>query len=100
MYKLLFFLHKTDDENVLQFFRDNTIKKLEGIIGKDVGIAEVESNLLLEQKYTYYCEISALSKEEMDRIMHSKAGKELNKSLMDFHKNITVIAVNYNQEKK
>ncbi len=99
MYKLLFFLHKTDDENVLQFFRDNTIKKLEGIIGKDVGIAEVESNLLLEQKYTYYCEISALSKEEMDRMMHSKAGKELNKSLMDFHKNITVIAVNYNQEK-
>ncbi len=100
MYKLLFFLHKTDDENVLQFFRDNTIKKLEGIIEKDVGIAEVESNLLLEQKYTYYCEISALSKEEMDRMMHSKAGKELNKSLMDFHKNITVIAVNYNQEKK
>ena len=100
MYKLLFFLHKTDDENVLQFFRDNTIKKLEGIIGKDVGIAEVESNLLLEQKYTYYCEISALSKEEMDRMMHSKAGKELNKSLMDFHTNITVITVNYNQEKK
>jgi len=100
MYKLLFFLHKTDDENVLQFFRDNTIKKLERIIGKDVGIAEVESNLLLEQKYTYYCGISASSKEEMDRMMHSKAGKELNKSLMDFHKNITVIAVNYNQDKK
>ncbi len=100
MYKLLFFLHKTDDENVLQFFRDNTIKKLERIIGKDVGIAEVESNLLLEQKYTYYCEISASSKEEMDSMMQSIAGKELNKSLMDFHKNITVIAVNYNQEKK
>jgi hypothetical protein len=100
MYKLLFFLHKTDDEDVLQFFRDNTIKKLEGIIGKDVGIAEVESNLLLKQKYTYYCEISASSKEEMDRMMHSKAGKELNKSLMDFHKNITVIAVNYNKDKK
>ena len=100
MYKLLFVLHKTDDEEDIQFFKDNTVKKLEGIIGKDVGIAVVESNLLLEQKYNYYCEISAPSKEEMDRIMHSKAGKELNKSLMDFHKNITVIAVNYNQEKK
>ena len=100
MYKLLFFLHKTDDEDVLQFFRDNTIKKLEGIIGKDVGIAEVESNLLLEQKYTYHCEISASSKDEMDRMMNSKAGKEFNKSLMDFHKNITVIAVNYNKDKK
>ena len=100
MYKLLFFLHKTDDEDVLQFFKDNTVKKLEEIIGKNVNIAEVESNLLLEQKYTSYCEISASSKEEMDRMMHSKAGTELNKILMDFHKDITVIAVNYNQEKK
>jgi hypothetical protein len=56
--------------------------------------------LLLEQKYTYYCEISAASKDEMDRMMNSKAGKELNKSLMDFHKKITVIAVNYNKDKK
>jgi len=100
MYKLLFFLHKTDDEDVLQFFKDNTVKKLEEIIRKDVGVAKVESNLLLEQKYTAYCEISAASKEEMDRMMHSKAGKEFNKSLMNFHKDITVIAVNYNQEKK
>jgi hypothetical protein len=100
MYKLLFFLHKTDDEDVLQFFKDNTVKKLEEIIGGNIGIAEVESNLLLEQKYTLYCEISATSKDEMDGMMHSKAGQELNKSLMEFHKNITVIAVNYNQEKK
>ena len=100
MYKLLFFLHKTDDDDAVQFFKDNTVKKLEGIIGGKVSVAEVESNLLLEQKYTYYCEISASSKDKMDRMMHSKAGKELNKSLMDFHKNITVIAVNYNQDKK
>jgi len=100
MYKLLFFLHKTDDEDVIQFFKDNTVKKLEELIEGNVGIAKVESNLLLEQKYTYYCEISASTKDEIDRMMNSKAGKELNKSLMDFHKNITVIAINYNQEKK
>ena len=100
MYKLLFFLHKTDDDDAVQFFKDNTVKKLEGIIGGKVSVAEVESNLLLEQKYTYYCEISASSKDEMDRMMNSKAGKELNKSLMDFHKDITVIAINFNQEKK
>ena len=46
MYKLLFFLHKTDDENVLQFFRDNTIKKIEGIIGKLSGLG-------LDRKYGY-----------------------------------------------
>ena len=100
MYKLLFFLHKTDDEDVLKFFKENTVKKLEEVVGAKVGIAVVESNLLLEQKYTYFCEISASSKDEMDRLMNSKAGKELNKSLMDFHKNITVIAINYNQGKK
>jgi len=100
MYKLLFFLHKTDDEDVLQFFKDNTVKIMEGIIGEDVCIAKVESNLLLEEKYSYFCEISASSKEEMDRMMHSKAGKELNKSLMNFHKNLTVIAVNYMDENK
>jgi len=100
MYELLFFLHKTDDEDVIQFFKDNTVKKLEELIEGNVGIAKVESNLLLEQKYTYYCEISASTKDEIDRMMNSKAGKELNKSLMDFHKNITVIAINYNQEKK
>jgi hypothetical protein len=100
MYKLLFFLHKTDDEDVLQFFKDNTVKKLEEVIGGNVGIAEVESNLFLEQKYSYHCEISASSKDEMDRMMNSKAGKELNKSMMDFHKNITVISVNYSQDKK
>jgi hypothetical protein len=100
MYKLLFFLHRTDDGAILQFFKDNTVKKLEEVIGGNVDVAKVESNLLLEQKYNYYCEISASSKDEMDRMMHSKAGKELNKSMMEFHKEITVIAVNYNQEMK
>ncbi len=66
MYKLLFFLNKTDDENVLQFFKDNTVKKLEELIGGNVGFAEVESNLLLEQKYTYYCEIN------VDRVIHNQ----------------------------
>ena len=32
MYKLLFFLHKTGDDDVFQFFKDNTVKKLEEVI--------------------------------------------------------------------
>jgi hypothetical protein len=95
MYKLLFFLHKSDDDSIRQLFKNNTVKKLEEITGADINIASVESNLLLEQKYSLYCEISSSSKEEMDNMMHSKAGKELNKNLMDFHKNLTVVAVNY-----
>jgi hypothetical protein len=98
MYKLLFFLHKTDNENIPSFFKDHIVKKLDEIIGSKTDIAKIESNLLLEQKYSYYCEISAPSKEEMDKLMYSKAGKDLNKSLMEFHKNITVIAVDFSQK--
>jgi hypothetical protein len=99
MYKILFFLHKTDDENISSFFKDHIIKKLEEITETKISVAEVESNLLLEQKYSYFCEISAPSKEEMDKLMYSRAGKDLNKSLMEFHENITVITVNFNEKK-
>lgn len=99
MYKLLFFLHKSDDENITSFFKDNIIKKLEEVSTTKIELAEVESNLLLEQKFSFFCEISAPSKEEMDKLMYSKAGKELNKNLMEFHENITMIAVNFNPKK-
>ena len=99
MYKILFFLNKNDDENAEKFFKTNFLDNLEDITGTTINVAQVESNLLLEQKYTLYCEISAASKEEIDKLMHTKAGKEFNKQLINFHKNITVIAVNYSSEK-
>lgn len=43
MYKLLFFLHKTDDEDVLQFFKDNTVKKLEEIIGETLVLPKLRA---------------------------------------------------------
>lgn len=95
MYKILFFLHKTADINLVNFFNEKIVAKLSEITGKVVETAEIESNLLLDQKYSLYCEISANEKEVMDRLMNSKAGKELNKELTDFHNNLTVITVNY-----
>jgi hypothetical protein len=95
MYKILFFLHKSDDKDIISLFKEKIVIKLSEIVGMDVKTAVVESNLLLEQKYSHYCEISAKNKEELDILMHSKAGKELNKELTDFHKNLTVITVNY-----
>ena len=95
MYKILFFLHQNEDENIEKFFRTDFLNKLKDITGTKIAPAKVESNLLLEQKYNLYCEISATSKEEMDKLMNTKAGKELNKQLLNFHQNLTVILVNY-----
>ena len=98
MYKLLFFLHKHEDEEIVKHFFDFTVKYLEKITGKAIPVAKVESNLLLEQKYSYFCEIDESTKDEMDKLMNCKAGKELNKDLMEFHKYITVIAIDFNKE--
>ncbi|GBD87307.1 hypothetical protein BMS3Abin03_01236 [bacterium BMS3Abin03] len=98
MYKLLFFLHKSGDDLLLQHFREFTLKHLSDITESEVKLAKVESNLLLDTKYSYYCEATANSKNEMDKRMSSKAGKALNKDLMDFHEQLTVIAVNYGEE--
>jgi len=98
MYKLLFFLHKSEDDQLLEHFREFTLKHLSDITGNEVKLAKVESNLLLDTKYSHYCEVKAESKDEMDKLMSSKAGKALNKDLMDFHEQLTVIAVNYGEE--
>ncbi len=98
MYKLLFFLHKSDDENVLKHFEEVTVNHLNEITGDDIMVAQVESNFLLETKYSHFCELSASSIDEMNKLMNKKAGKELNKDLMFFHNSITVISVNYNKD--
>ncbi len=95
MYKMLLFLHKTDEEGVESHFKKYTLKYLSELAGKDIEAAKVESNLLLEQKYMLFCELETGSKEEWDKKMSSKAGKQLNKDLMDFHQFITVIFVNF-----
>ncbi len=99
MYKVLFFLHKTEDDQLLKHFKNFTLKYLTEITGKEVRLAKVESNLLLDEKYSYFCEIETNTKDEMDKLMNSKAGKLLNKDLMTFHDLITVISVNYTEDK-
>ncbi len=98
MYKLLFFLHKSDDENILKHFEEVTVNHINEITGDDIMVAKVESNFLLETKYSHFCEISTSSRDEMNKLMNKKAGKELNKDLMLFHNSITVISVNYSKD--
>lgn len=95
MYKLLLFLNKTDDEQILNHFNEYTVKHLSGIAGEEIKIASVESNLLLDQKFSKFCEITTESKDMWDKLMNTKAGRELNKDLMDFHQSVTLIFVDY-----
>jgi len=95
MYKQLFFLHRSEDDKALPHFRNVILRHLSEIAEKEIKLAKVESNLLLEQKYSYFCEIEFESKDKMNEVMNSKAGKQLTKDLMDFYKMITMISVNY-----
>ena len=95
MYKQLFFLHKSDDDKALSHFKEVILKHLSEISGNKVELASVESNLLLDQKYSYFCEIEFESKDKMNQLMNSKSGKQLTKDLMDFHQMVTMISVNY-----
>lgn len=98
MYKQIFFLHKSEDDKALPHFKDVILTHLSELSGKQIKLAKVESNLLLDQKYSYYCEVEFESKNKMNEFMNSKAGKQLTKDLIDFHQMITMISVNYDIE--
>lgn len=95
MYKLLIFLKKTDNKEMADIFNDITLKQLSAVSGSEVQAADVESNLLTEQKYVKYCEVVLSSKDEWDKKMNSREGKELNKHLMNIHQFIDIIFINY-----
>ncbi len=95
MYKLLIFLHKSENDEVFSHFNEYTVKYLSDLTGQDAKIGKVESNLLLDVKYGRFCEITVDSKETWDKLMNSPKGRQLNKDLMDFHQSITLIFVEY-----
>jgi len=95
MYKQLFFLHKSENNKALPHFKDVILTHLSELSGTQVYLAKVESNLLLDQKFSYFCEVEFDSKDKMNELMNSKTGKQLTKDLMDFHQMITMISINY-----
>ena len=96
MYKLLLFLKKSDDDHVLTHFNEFTLKYLSELSGEKVKLGKVESSLLLDKKYSHFCEFEVAGKDEMDKLLNSKPGKGLNKDLMNFHEYIDLIFVDYN----
>ena len=95
MYKQLFFLHKSENDTALPHFKEVILAHLSEVSGKKINLAKVESNLLLDQKFSYFCEVEFESKNKMNELMNSKDGKQLTKDLMDFHQMITMISINY-----
>lgn len=95
MFKQLLFLHKSDNDKALPHFKEVIVPLLTEVTGKEISLAKVESNLLLDQKYSFYCEAVFESQSKMNEQMNTRAGKQLTKALMDFHKMITMISVNY-----
>ena len=99
MYKLLLFLKKTDEEKIITHFNEFTLKYLSDLVNKNVPAGKVESNLLSDEKYLFFCEVTVESKDTWDKLMNSKQGKELNKDLAEFHEFLTAIFVNYEDSK-
>lgn len=95
MYKLLIFLKKTDDLELINHFENITSNLISDLIGKKVIPGKVESNLLLEEKYCRFLELAVNSKDELDKIFNTKEGKALNNDLMAIQSNISIININF-----
>ncbi len=98
MYKMLLFVRKSDDQNVEKHFRDFTLPILNELTGKQIRTAEIESSLLVDQKYKLFCEVAVDSKDKWDKLMASEKGRKLNKDLADNHRSIDIIFVKYDEE--
>lgn len=97
MYKLLIFLKKTGDESVMVRFNGSTIPRLESLTGKKIETAKIEGALLSPEKYERLCEISFTDKSDLDRLLQTPEGKELNKDLAGFGNHISVFYANFGE---
>lgn len=95
MYKILIFLKKTDEEKVLDHFKNFILKYFSEITGKDLAVGLVESNPLLDTKYSHFIEIEFESKEKWEALLGSEQGEGLEQDLIEFHKFISIIFINY-----
>jgi len=96
MFKQLFLFNSLGDKDAVKHFSDVIISGLAELTGKQISIGKVESSFLLEQKYDYFCEVDFESKDKMNELFSTKIGKQLSKEVANFHKNITIISINYN----
>lgn len=97
MYKILIFLKKSEDESVLVRFTSSTVPKLESLSGQKIKPAEIEGAVLSQEKFSMFCEASFEKKEELDMLMQTPEGKELNKDIAGFGGYISVFYANFGE---
>ena len=95
MYKILIFIHKSKNSDFKDYFLDHILISLSKIMSKEIKLAKVENNLLLDKKYEFFCELETESRNEMDRLFNSPEGREVNKKLQESYNDLTLITVNY-----
>jgi len=95
MYKVLVFLKKTNEEKIINHFNNFLANYFSDLTGKEVSIGKVEINPLLEIKYSHFFEMEIESKEKWEKLLGSEAGENLEQDLIEFHKYITIIFINY-----
>ncbi len=82
MYKVIFFIKKIKDVDEKQL-ADDLKSVLKNFKDVNLNSFNVESNLLTDSKYKYLLEISFENKDEWDKKMSSKEGKNLSEFLTD-----------------
>ncbi len=98
MYRLMIFLKKTDNEPLVNHFKNVILKYLREMSGQDIALAKIEGSNFMEDKYLYYCEISAKLKEDIDKMMVSPTGRKFTREISSFVNDIVMFYANYDAE--
>lgn len=91
----MIFLKKTENEPLVSHFKNELIKTLREISGQNIKIAKVEGSLLTTEKFEYYCEINAESKNEIDKMLASPKGKNLAREITAYVNDLVIFYANY-----
>jgi serine protease inhibitor ecotin len=95
MYKMMIFLKKTENEPLRNHFKSELLSSLREISGQDIQIAKVEGSLLTTEKFEYYCEITAESKDQIDKMLATPKGKRLSREISAYVNELVIFYANY-----
>lgn len=98
MYRLMIFLKKTDNEPLVNHFKDVILKYMREMSGQNIALGKIEGSSFMEDKYLYFCEISADLKEDIDKMMVSPIGRKFIREITSFVNDVVMFYANYNTE--
>ncbi len=97
MYKMLIFLKKDSDAPIVEDFKNRLVPYLETMTNSKVKIGKIDGSAMLEDKFSYFCEINMPTKDEFDKIMASSEGKKFSRGIVNFIHHISIFYVDFNE---